>query len=680
MQTIPVYGIDYQTPTYPSRDTVPNYRELFGDQKWVRTPIPDTFDEIEFDDEGNAILTAEQEDFVNQELDRIKDGHWFFNRGHLTFITGVHYFYLQYYTLEDGNKPDYRDTDRKWFYFLEYCYSKQYITGIIRIKKRREGASSQAACWLLWSALTQPQSNCGIISKTSADAKDVYLKMINQAFNCLPAFLQPRVEDAESKTQLVFAKPKNRKSNAPKKKGQLYNKDRGLQSKIDYRATALNSYDSGRVTAILIDEGGKWGVDVPINQYWPIVKKTLTRGMKRVGFALMVSTVNEAEKGGAAFKEIWDGSNHIESKITGTGLYRYFSPAYEGYEGFIDEYGMSIVENAPEDLKKRMLDVYGEAYDGAKDKLLKDREKIKDPTALSEEIRMNPFTEKEAFMISQAKCHFEVQPITDQIELLIQRPKYLRRGKFYPKDDGTVDFIDLKDGPWLIYKFPTDNERNRRHMTETGWAPANTHKYATGVDPHRHNYTKGKKDLSKTSAWVGERFDPSDPDNTGMPVAWYYDRPALKDEMYEQMRLAAIFYGTKSHFETDAGDDYYSYFKSKQSKNYVRWTPTCAMDPVKPGKRLPGTSSKDPFALSKQLELGKAFIIHHCYKIYFIDLLKEMLEYEHEDRTTYDTTVSFLIMLIDMMGDTVAQDTSKEKREKPIVNTYNLLKSTQNYQ
>lgn len=677
MQTIPVYGIDYEVPWYPKRETVPNYRELFGDQKWQRTPIPESFDEIDFDDDGNAILTAEQEDFVNQELDRIKDGFWFFNRGHLTYITGVHYFYLQYYTLEDGNKPDYRDTDRKWFYFLEFCHSKQYIAGIIRIKKRREGASSQAACWLLWSALTQPQSNCGIISKTNPDAKDVYLKMINQAFNCLPAFLQPRVEDAESKTQLVFAKPKNRKSNAPKKKGQLYNKDRGLQSKIDYKATALNSYDSGRVTAILIDEGGKWSVEVPINQYWPIVKKTLHKGMKRVGFALMVSTVNEAEKGGAAFKEIWDDSNHFEHKITGTGLYRYFSPAYEGYDGFIDEYGMSIVEDASAEMRKIMLEVYGEEYDGAKDKLLKDRAKIKDPTALSEETRMNPFTEKEAFMISQAKCHFEVQPITDQIESLLEKPKYLRRGKFYPKDDETADFIDLKDGPWLIYKFPTDNERNRRYMTETGWAPANTHKYCSGIDPHRHNYTKGTKDLSKTSAWIGERLDPNDPDNTGLPVAWYYDRPALKDEMYEQMRLAAIFYGTKAHFETDAGDDYYSYFKHKdrRSKNYIRWTPTCAMDPVKTGKRLPGTSSKDPFALSKQLELGKAFIIHHCYKIYFIDLLKELLEYEHDERTKYDTVVSFLIMLIDMMGDTVAQDKSKEKRDKPVVNVYNLLKS-----
>jgi len=77
--------------------------------------FPESFDEIEFDEEGNAILSLEQEDFVVSELERINHGFFFFNRGELTYITGVHYFYLQYYTLEDGNAPDYRDADRKWF-------------------------------------------------------------------------------------------------------------------------------------------------------------------------------------------------------------------------------------------------------------------------------------------------------------------------------------------------------------------------------------------------------------------------------------------------------------------------------------------------------------------------------------------------------------------------------------
>lgn len=679
MQSIPVYGIEYNTKAYPKRDTVPNYRKLFGDQKWERTPIPESFDDIEFDEGGNAILNQEQEKFVLSELERIKEGHWFFNRGELTYITGLHYFYLQYFYLENGIQPEYRDADRKWFCFLDYCYSKPYITGIIRIKKRREGATSQAVCFLLWTALTQPMSNCGIISKTGKDAGDVFVKMVVNAYANLPVFLQPRVEDPNPKTQLVFAKPKSRKQGVGKAKGQVYNRDRGLQSRIDYRATALNSYDSGRVTALLVDEAAKWSVEIPINQYWPIVKKTLTEGVKRVGFALIVSTVNDAESGGSAYKEVWDDSNHFEHKITGSGLYRYFSPAYEGLAGFIDDYGFSITEGASKKMKADFLGVYGEEYDGSKDYLLKIREKIKDPTALSEEIRMNPFTEREAFMISQSKCHFSVNRITDQIEALNREPKYLRRGKFYMKDDGLVDFMDLDDGPWLILKLPPTEERNRRIMSDTGWAPANTAKYCNGIDPHRHNFTKGTRDLSKTSAWIGERFDSNNPDDTGMPVAWYLDRPKLKGQMYDQMLYAGIYYGTKIHFETDAGDDYYSYIKDKGYGAYIRWTPTCAMDPLKQGKRVPGTSSKDPFALSKQLELGIAFIEHHCHKIYFLDLLKELLIYEHDERQVYDVVVSFLIMLIDMMGDTKPNNRNGEKKEKPIISTYKLLGGSSEY-
>jgi hypothetical protein len=672
VQSHSVYGIDYTPPPYPASETISGYKKLFGDQKWVWQPVPDSFYDVDFDLDGNAILSEEEEAYVINELERIKDGYYFFNRGELTYITGVHYFYLQYYTLEDGNRPEYRDADRKWFYFLDYCLSKQYITGIIRIKKRREGASSQAACFALWTAITTPQSNCGIVSKTGADAKTLFSDMIVKAFNNLPEFLKPRVEEADSKTSLSFKKKRERKQRT-KEKGQIYNKDRGLESRIDWKSTALNSYDSGRVTVIIIDEAGKWSVEVPINQYWPIVQKTLTQGIRRVGFALMVSTVNDAESGGRAYKEVWDGSNHFIDNVTGTGLYRYFSPAYEGLAGFIDEHGFSITENASEDMRKLYLKMYGEEYDGSKDFLLKARAKKKDPTALSEEIRMNPFDEREAFMISQAKCHFSVEKITDQIEAINNAPKALRRGKFYRKEDGTCDFMDLKDGPWLILKFPEINERNRRHMTDKGWAPANTHKYAMGIDPHRHSHTKGTKDLSKTAAWIGERYDSDDPDNTGMPIAFYYDRPKEKKNMYDQMLFAGIFYGVRVHYETDAGDDYYMYYKAEGVTAYIRWTPTCARDPLKPGKSVPGTSSKDPFALSKQLELGIAFIEHHCHKIWFIMVLEEALIYDHSDRQVFDTTVAFLIMLIDMMGDTKATKNVEAIKDKPLIATYNLL-------
>jgi len=66
------------------------------------------------------------------------------------------------------------------------------------------------------------------------------------------------------------------------------------------------------------------------------------QGAKRVGFALLISTVNDAGNGGSAYKEIWDESNHFENKITATGYIDILLRLTKAFAGFIDPYGFSI--------------------------------------------------------------------------------------------------------------------------------------------------------------------------------------------------------------------------------------------------------------------------------------------------------------------------------------------------
>lgn len=668
-----IYGIDYEIPDIPRPSSVYNRNLDWRQQKFERTPIPSSFDDIDVSEDGEPMYTQEQLTFIHQEFERITKGFWFYNKGKLTFITGPHYFYLNYYTLESGDKADYRETDRKWFYFFDYCYARPYIKGIIRIKKRREGASSQVCSTELWMAITTPNSNCGIISKTGKDAQKAFSDMVVKAFNNLPLFLRPRAEDPESKTQLVFAKPKEKSKKKQPGKAKIYNSDRGMDSRIDHQTTVLNSYDSVRMSLLLIDEAGKFPKECPVNQYWEIVKKTLMQGAKRVGFAFLVSTVNTADTGGTEYKALWSESDHFSNKITASGLYRYFSPAYEGLGGFIDEWGFSIVEGANEKMKKRFLEEFGGEYDGAKDYLMSERKSKKDPVALNEETRMMPWDEREAFLIDQSKCYFNVDTIQAQIDYLDENPVHMRRGKFYMKDDGSVSWMDVAGGPWRIYKFPPNGIENRWHMTDKGKAPSNTHLYRNGIDPHRHSHTKTQKELSKTSAWIAECHDLDDP-TLGGPVAWYYDRPSLKSQMYEQVMYACIYYGCKVHYETDAGDDYYDFYRAMGLLAYIRKTPTCAMDPNKKGEKVMGTSSRDPYALSKQLEQGIQYFDLFSHKIFFRELLEEALIYDHSDRQVYDKVVSFLICLLDLLGDTQARNERKVKVDVPLVKTYNLLK------
>jgi len=658
-----IYGIEYRLPEKPSYISSKK-------QKFIKTSIPEDFDELEFDENGNAIYSDEQIKFITKEGERIKNGYWFYNNGTPTYITGLHYFYLNYWTLEDGNSPDYRDTDRRYFYFQDYCEKLPQCYGIVRIKKRREGATSQATCYLVWKSITQKKQFCGIVSKTGKDASDAFIYMVMNGYRNLPIFLKPRVEDEETKTELVFKKKKDKRKTKGREKGQIFDDDIGLESKINFKNTALNSYDSGRVSALLIDEAGKFPKEVPVNQYWPIVKKTLTRGAIKVGFCLIPSTANDAKSGGEPYKALFDESSQFANQYTASGLYRYFCPAYDGYEGFIDEYGMSIIDAPTEEQKKYIKERYGMNITmGAKEYLIEQRKLIKDKKALSEEIRMNPFTEEEAFMIDQKKCYFNSEKIYNQIDFLKEEKVRLRRVRLFWKDDKTVDWADDKDGPWMIQKFPDDDEKNKVREHEGIKSPANAHKYVSGIDPFKSSVISGKGSMG--ACYVFERYDINDPNNTGMPIAEYVDRPRLKSLFHDEMLKAAVFWGYKACYENDVGDDFVDYFTNKGFKGYLMRTPESAIDKNKRRHVVKyGVTSGDAFALARQLDTCITYVENHCEKIVFPDLLEELLQYDHENRTVYDRTVAFMISLLSGVS---LEGKKQEKASVSIpLRTYNL--------
>ena len=83
-----------------------------------------------------------------------------------------------------------------------------------------------------------------------------------------------------------------------------------------------------------------------------------------------------------------------------------------------------------------------------------------------------------------------------------------------------------------------------------------------------------------------------------------------------------------------------------------------------------GVASADAFALSKQLEYGINYVEHYCHLINYPELLEELKEYRHDNRTKYDRTVSFLIMLLTLTGQTKAQ--KELKKRMPLIETYSV--------
>jgi hypothetical protein len=641
----------------------PNIKEIIGsdlpksEQYWRRIELPEYFNKVDRDEDGNAILNAKQAEFAQEEVKKCKEGFWFMNNGEPTYVTGKNYFYLNWWKLEDDIFPDYRNSDRNYFLFMNHWENVLFCLGVARGKKRREGASSQATANLIYECIFFTNSNCGLVSKTNIDSRDTFTDMAAFGYNQLPVFLKPRQLNREgSVTELVFAAKIDKKNPNAK----------GLRSKINYRAPVLNAYDRGRMSRILLDEFGKLPLDVPASKFWGIISKTLVKGAKRVGWVEMPSTVNEMTKGGGAeFKKIWDGADQFKTggKKTPNRLVTYFTPAYDNYEGFIDKYGMSVIDEPTEEQYQYLVDkwvvkdpISGDTVSEISEDDIRKGARVYIQSRrigltgelLEEEIRMNPTTVQEMFEAANTGCAFNSFNINKRIKYLENNPISMRSIIYYRKDDQTVTWRDINSSEnsfhWKMTFLPEKDRQNKYTTVNGVRVPANTSDGAITVDSYS-NSQGGRKYGSKASSWIGRKYDINNPNNTGRPIGHLYGRPAEKDMLHNQVLLAAEYWGYLVYYEHTA-DDYDGYFKDRGKRGYLGKYPLSLIDPVKRSnaERYRGTPIT-PFSLTKQLDNAISYFEHHCDMIDYIELLQNSLLFDPYDRTSYDTVVSFLMLI-----------------------------------
>ena len=119
-------------------------RSAKADYQYWERPLPPPDYELKRKKEILTQKTApeyynpELQDYRNQEWDRRLNGLWFMNGGKVTYLTGLHYFYLTHWKIDVGY-PDFRMTDLYFFYFLEYCVQDPNCLGMIEVTKRRQG-------------------------------------------------------------------------------------------------------------------------------------------------------------------------------------------------------------------------------------------------------------------------------------------------------------------------------------------------------------------------------------------------------------------------------------------------------------------------------------------------------------------------------------------------------------
>ena len=652
-----IYGTDVVIPQPQEGDYVENwgFPDNPSEQYWRRKGLPSFFDEVEYDKDGNALLDKVQSDYAREEVRRCKEGFWFLNNGVETYITGKNYFYLNFWKLEDDIYPDYRDLDRRYFLFLNHWEKTPWCLGIVVGKKRRQGATSIATSNLVYESIFFRNSFCGLTSKTQIDAKSAFTNMVSFGYRQLPVFLKPKqLNNKDSVSELVFA---HKSVEVRGTKGAVIDTDSGHRSRIDYRAPSLNTYDSGRLSRGLFDEGAKWPKEVPFSTFISIVSKTLVKGVKRVGFIECPSTTNAMDKGGSEFKVVWEDANQHKHQRTPNRLVKYMTPAYDGYLGFIDKYGYSVIDPPTEEQYKFLVENFVGIGDlteediklGAKQYLLEKR-KLLSGESLEEEIRMNPFDEAEMFKFAGGGSLYDSIKLSNQLEFLKYNEGLVEKGDLI-WEDGHEFYKEVKDENGEVIGYVPNKLRwvsnpNGKFEKVAGWQPqnpngvmlknglyipTNTHLIRIGCDPFKFDKTKDSR-RSNCAAYAYQLEDLANPEYAYNDtfVMRYSDMASTTDIQYYHVLKMAWYCGTKVLFERNV-NNWKSFFREKKCPNF------CALLPgeLEPGIYVTGTGKE----VQQICDYTQAYIEQHIEKVYFPELLGDesgWLGFQVENTQKYD--------------------------------------------
>jgi hypothetical protein len=658
---IPCQGLIYRTPIAPPINTIRGSHLPKQDQVWYRDTTYLSFDwEI-----PQAQWTPEQQQWFDDEIERLHIGAWIMINGTPTYFNKYCYFFHQWFKVLQKVYPTYKETSLEYFYFYELCENDPFTLGDIGIKGRRVGLSSMSASIKLLIALLENNTLSGVVSKKGDDAYEMYL-MVRTGLENLPIFLMPdlnKVTDSE----IHIAKPTTKISkNNPKA-----NSDKGKNNRINWLDTSENAYDGRPMRHVTGDEGAKWerySIKVWLNK----VSDALVTGAYILGHVSLFSTINRGDKGGNNFRDIWDGSNHVDGQKdkygrTKTKLKRFFLPAFRGYMGYVGKYGESIIENPTKEQIKYLQthefynpvsDKIGKCPDpfiGAKQWLEETRRmKENDPDDLAEEKRNNPFTWQETFQGSNNRCVIknydeliqQMQDVRAELAILGQKENG-RRMRFEKRSDGEKHPVDDKTGMWHILELLKPGESNKSVYKFSIKCPNNGIFGSGGLDPVANTINPVDKG-SDACLIIMKRYDALNPNSSYYPVAMYIGRPTTKRDFFEQCYWALEYYGIKMLGERaptdwityaeeqmlvskEAGDQLYGYLVTTERANGSK---TYGITPS-------GKDYKDQHATA---------IIEYAYfnmkKIRFIRILEDMLDFDVDNRTDYDACMALGYALI----------------------------------
>ena len=654
-----------------------------GDNKWVAAEYPKELKNIKTSFEWmrrDNVFKNQWIDYIEQEFDRRELGHWFMNNNKPTYITGTHYMYLQWSKIDIG-LPDFRESNRIFYIYWEACKADSRCYGMCYLKNRRSGFSFMSSGETSNIGTISKDSRLGILSKTGSDAKKMFTDKVVPIVRNYPFFFKPVQDGMDNpKTELSFRVPASKIT----KKSMNEEKDlgiTGLDTTIDWKNTADNSYDGEKLLLLVHDESGKWEKPENILNNWRVTKTCLRLGSRIIGKCMMGSTSNALSKGGDNFKKLFMDSDPRKRSSNGqtkSGLYSLFIPMEWNFEGYIDQYGWPVLE----DPKTPILGIDGDMIEnGVITYWNNEVDALKnDPDALNEFYRQMPRTESHAFRDESKQSLYNLSKIYQQIDYndSLIKDRVLTKGNFHWKNgekDTEVIWTPEASGKFTLSWIPPIGIRNNVIKDRNGRRrPGNDYLGAFGCDPYDISGTVGGGGSNGAlHGLTGFHMDSNAP--TNQFFLEYVTRTQTAEIFFEDVLMAICFYGMPILIENNKTRLLY-YLKDRGYRAFSLNRPDKHISKLSKFESEVGgipNSSEDvkqahASGIGSYVEQYVGYDSEGTYResdemgnMYFTRTLEEWAKFDINNRTKFDAAISSGLAIMATRKNQTTKETEKSK-------------------
>lgn len=607
------------------------------------------------------------EEFRGQELDRYFDGVWIMVNGKPVFLTGHYYKYLQWHKNDNGY-PDFYITELHEFYHWEAVKQSKVDFGVCKVTQRGRGKSAKMGSIAYDETVMHPEAVVTGQGRNDDDAEKFFIEKIVGPYKHYPDFLIPANSNGTNPTnKLVFSPPSKTGKNAA-----VYRKEQkeALGSVCDFSQAGEKAVDGRTLRFYWAEEPGKLNPKKIADVYkrHTVNRYCVYRNSRKTGNMMYATTVEDLDVGGFEFKKLWDASNPLKRNKNGqteSGLCKYFISALENT--VFDEYGYPVIDNPTKEQREYITKTYGAAYaNGARPYHENERETFKnsdDPFKYIEYIQKFPFTEEEAFMFNGKECIYNAEVLQSaQIRLSDPDTNWTAKGDFvWEEIDKKAKWVPNEvNGKWEVSYLLPENLQNKvssysSYNGSSTHKPLNGHFISAGLDPISHKVTVDKSRASMAAGAIRIKYNYHIEDefcNTW--CADYLGRPNDPEESFEDMIIAAFFYGTPVLIENNKNAAI-QYFQKRGYDAFVMRRPENTLTSRSRAQITPGVPSSTPM-IEYYTSITATDINKNGYKLKHLRIVRDFLEFDPNDTTKYDSAVAASLSLVAAERPTYEQE------------------------